>query len=260
MSSVALTGVLLVISSLYALGAAKRPPQGKSMLRAACFYAGLTVLGIALLSPLEVWAQQLFSAHMIQHLMLVLLAAPLIAFGAPGETLWLGLPRSLRVVTGKSSRHPPISTFRLVLAAPIVVVSLHAAAMWAWHLPGLYQAALRVEALHAAEHMSFLGTALLFWSLILPTRHKRLSHGVRSLLVFATGLQSGALGAILVFAGVPLYPIHESPTRWGLTALEDQQLAGAIMWVPAGAFYLGTILILLIAWFKKMERSEVETA
>jgi putative membrane protein len=259
-SSLALTGVLLTISSLYALGAAKRPPHAKSIPRAASFYAGLTVLGIALLSPLDGWSEQLFSAHMVQHLMLVLLAAPLIAFGAPGKTLWLGLPRSLRIGIGRVSHHPPTTTVRHVLAAPIVVVSLHAATMWAWHLPVLYQAALREEALHATEHLTFLGTALLFWSLILPTRRKRLSHGARSLLVFATALQSGALGAILVFAGVPLYPIHESATRWGLTPLEDQQLAGAIMWVPAGAFYLGTILILLIAWFKKMERSEVEPA
>jgi putative membrane protein len=259
-SSLALTGALFISSSLYALGAAKRRPRRKSMARAVSFYAGLTILGTALLSPLDGWAERLFSAHMVQHLMLVLLAAPLIAFGAPGKTLWLGLPRILRAGIRKISHHSPATTVGHILAAPMVVVSLHAAAMWAWHLPVLYQAALRVESLHAAEHLSFLGTALLFWSLILPARRKQLSHGVRSLLVFATALQSGALGAILVFAQVPLYPIHESPTRAGLTPLEDQQLAGAIMWVPAGVFYLGTILILLIAWFKKMERSEVEPA
>lgn len=262
MSSGAVVALMLAASSFYALGARQRPANRKTIRRAFAFYSGMMVLGIALLSPLDEWSLELFSLHMVQHLLLVLIIPPLIIYGAPGQNLWLALPRSLRKKSATLFRHPLAKLTTRVVTGAVVTVAVHAVAMWAWHLPALYQTALRVELVHAAEHGAFLGTGLLFWALIIPTHHKRLSHGTRSLLVFATALQSGALGALLVFARAPLYPIHASSTgAWGLTPLEDQQLAGAIMWIPAGIVYLGTILTLLLAWFKGMDRSgEAEPA
>jgi putative membrane protein len=186
--------------------------------------AGVAVFAAAQLPPLHEAASELFSAHMIQHLLLVLVAAPLLALGLP------------RVATGPA----------------IVVWVLHTGAMWAWHLPTAYDAALRTNALHGLEHLSFLVTGVLFWAFVL--RRVDVSPLQRVGLTFATALQSGALGALLAFATRPLYRSHlVSAERWDLTALQDQQLAGALMWVPPGVVYLAVMLVLLYRWFTRID-------
>ena len=119
-----------------------------------------------------------------------------------------------------------------------------------------YDAAVRNEGIHALEHMSFLATAILFWWVaIRPGQHHRLSGGTDVLFVFTAGIQSGALGAILTFAGSPLYPAYaHSVAQWGLTPLQDQQLAGLIMWIPAGLVYLAAAAALFVRWLLTMER------
>jgi cytochrome c oxidase assembly factor CtaG len=136
-----------------------------------------------------------------------------------------------------------------VLTVPAVVWGLHSAVLWIWHLPKPYQTALENEMLHVVEHASFVVVAILFWGLVLG-RHSRLSYGARIPLVFTTALQSAALGAILTFASTPLYPAHgDGPESWDLSPLADQQLAGAIMWIPMGAVYLVTMGVLFLRWF-----------
>jgi len=134
---------------------------------------------------------------------------------------------------------------------------VHVATLWAWHLPGPYQAALASDAVHAAEHASFLGTAVLFWWVVLsrPGR-RRLAPGFAVLYLFAAALQGSALGALLTLAPAPLYPLQAAAAQvWGPGPLADQQLAGLIMWVPADLVYLGAAGALFMGWLLSLERA-----
>jgi putative membrane protein len=194
------------------------------MKRPLFWLGALALAAAALLPPMHHLAHDSFAWHMVQHLVLVFGVAPLLAYGSR-DVRW---PR--------------------FLIAPIVVVVLHAVALWAWHLPVLYDAALDTAALHVLEHGSFVLTALLFWSAIADPA---VDHLRRAAMVFVTGLASAALGAVLVFAAEPLYSSHLSSAQvHGLTPLEDQQLAGGIMWVPPGIVYLVLTLALLFQRLK----------
>ena len=233
---------------------AKGRGRGVSSGQVFAFWAGIAALGAALLSPVDALAHALFAAHMIQHLMLVLVAAPLLVFSAPAVPCSLALPGSSRRNLRALGRSRRAATAWAVLTAPLVVWILHVGALWLWHLPALYEAALRNEVLHALEHLSFFLTALLFWSLIIPLGRARMPYPARLGYVFVTALQSGALGAILTFATVPLYSVHAAGARaWGLSALQDQQLAGVIMWIPAGVVYLACMSLPFIRWMRSMD-------
>lgn len=231
--------------------------QGVRRWQAAAFAGGIVALALALISPLDPASAVLFSAHMVQHLVLILVAAPLIVLGAPLlPSLW-ALPSSRRRTLGRWWKRA--RTVRLLWRAatvPLVAWLLHAIAVWIWHLPALYQSALRSTPVHQAEHICFLGTALLFWwVLIHPAGRRGLGYGWGVLYVFAAAIQSGALGIALTFAPSPWYPAYAETTQpWGLTPLEDQQLAGLIMWIPAGMLYLLAGLVLLAAWARQAER------
>ena len=254
-----LLGVIL-IAALYGRGVRRlwEPARGRAVGRARvmAFYAGLVALLIALVSPLDALAHDLFSAHMVQHLVMILVAAPLLIYGAPQIPIPFALPLPARrrlhaLGASRSGRR----VARALLALPVVWL-IHAAALWAWHLPALYESALESEFMHALEHVSFLGSALLFWTLVIGSpRRRALDRAPAAGLVFITALQSGALGVVLTFAESPLYP--QSVGARGMDALADQQLAGAIMWVPPGVVYLATIAVLLFRWLEDMDaRSE----
>jgi putative membrane protein len=142
-----------------------------------------------------------------------------------------------------------------VLTAPFNAWLLHGAALWIWHLPAAYQAAVASETVHALQHASFLGTALLFWYALVHGREGRMGYGASVFYLFATAMHSGGLGALLTLGRRAWYPVYGAATAaWGLTPLEDQQLAGLIMWIPAGASYLVAGLLLLAAWMRESER------
>jgi putative membrane protein len=186
--------------------------------RLAFLLMGLGVFIASVLPPVESAASKYFSVHMVQHIAMILVAALLFALA--------------RIVP---SRIP-------ALRSVVVVGILHAVALWAWHMPVLYDAAMENAGLHVLEHLSLLGTAVLFWNVVLDLALDRLK---RVALVFATMLQSSALGALIAFAATPLYGWHSGHTPAGYDVLEQQQLAGAIMWIPAGAVYLVVMLALL---------------
>jgi putative membrane protein len=231
--------------------------QGVRRWQAAAFAGGIAALTLALISPLDRLSAALFSAHMVQHLALILVAAPLLVLGAPLlPSLW-ALPPARRRALGRWWKRARAVRFLWHAATvPVVAWLLHAVAVWIWHLPALYQSALRSTLVHQLEHISFLGTALLFWwVLIHPAGRRGLGYGWGVLYVFAAALQSGALGIALTFAPSPWYPAYAATTgAWGLTPLEDQQLAGLIMWIPAGMLYLLAGLVLLAAWARQAER------
>lgn len=214
--------------------------------RAWCYAAGLAAVAVALVSPLDAMGSALFSAHMVQHLVLVVVAAPLVALGEPlAATLW-AFPVNVRRAAGRCARRRAVRAAWLAVRAPAVVWLLHVGAMWIWHAPRLYESALRRPAVHALEHASFFLTALLFWWVLADRRaRRRLGFGGSVFFLFTAAIQSTVLGALITVAQRPWYLAYYDTTRpWGLTPLEDQQLAGLVMWVPAGFVYLAALVAL----------------
>jgi cytochrome c oxidase assembly factor CtaG len=126
--------------------------------------------------------------------------------------------------------------------------------LWSWHAPALFQATLASEFVHALQHASFLFSALLFWWAVIHGRQRALGFGLAVLYMFTTALHSGLLGALLTFAKSVWYPVYSDQTRaWGLTPLEDQQIGGLIMWVPAGLVYITAALALFAGWLRESE-------
>jgi hypothetical protein len=148
------------------------------------------------------------------------------------------------------------------LASPLPAVALHVIALWAWHVPAAYGAALRGPWVHAAEHGSFLGTAMIFWWAVL---HRRGSlarmPGVAMLALFALSMATGALGALLTFSAAPWYASHmATASAWGFTPLEDQQVAGLVMWIPGSLVYLTAVTLVFVRWMRTAERRSASPA
>lgn len=257
--------LLIFSAGLYILGLARLwrragVDHGIRRWEAACFALGWLGLFTALVSPLDALGGILFSAHMAQHEVLILIAAPLLVLGRPLIPFLWALPREDRERVGRWARSPGFSRVWRFQTAPLAVWAIHGFALWIWHLPELYQATLRDDFIHALQHLSFFATAALFWWALIHGRFGRLGYGVAVLWVFTTSLHSGVLGALLTFAPRLWYPIYEARTgEWGLSALEDQQLAGLIMWVPAGFVFIVLGLGLFAAWLGEAERRVAHT-
>lgn len=242
---------VMLAGGLYLSGTWEIRRRGRNGSRVAvwrmlAFGGGLLAIVIALVSPIDAISEELFSVHMVQHLLLTLVAAPLIVLAAPLVPILVALPVGWR---GRLARPFQRRAFRRIWATasyPLAAWLLSAAVLWGWHVPVTYDLALRNQAVHMLEHASFLGAGLLFWwSLLRPVGREPTPAAVAVLYVFTTGVHSSALGALLTFSTNVWYTAHEPHVAgWGMTALEDQQLAGLIMWVPAGAIYLGAALIL----------------
>jgi putative membrane protein len=214
-----------------------------------CFWLGWLSLVIALVSPLHSLGQKLFTAHMIEHEMLMVLAAPLLVAARPGAAMLWGLPKRLRATIGTLLRSSSVAGAWQTLSSPLVVTLVHGLALWAWHVPVLYNAALVSDAIHWLQHLSFLGTALLFWWPLLRGVDRDRVPGVAVLCLFITSLHSGLLGVLLTLARHPWYPAQSAAAHdWGLTSMEDQQLGGLVMWVPAGTVYAVAALTLAALW------------
>ncbi len=221
-----------------------------------CGAAGLLVLILALVSPLDQMGGALFSAHMTQHQLLMVAAAPLVILAAPTTAMVWAFPPPQRRALGAFGNRITRSRPWRALMHPAMAWALHAAAIWVWHAPFLYQQTLDNGWIHFAQHVSFFGSALLFWWTIVHPRGGAVrGRGIALLSVFSTAVHGSILGALLVFASTPLYPVYAGRVEpWGLTLLEDQQLGGLIMWVPAGIGYTAAALVLFAAWLQSMER------
>jgi putative membrane protein len=250
----------LVLSAwLYTQGVARLWSKGIGVgikrWEAASFAAGWLVLVIALVSPLHALGGVLFSAHMAQHELLIAVCAPLLVLGRPLIPFLWALPQEWRRETGEWSKKPVIARPWRVLTLPSVAFSLHAIALWTWHLPGPYQSTLHSELMHTLQHCSFLFSALLFWWTIFKVRGSDMGYGSAVFYLFGTGLQTGALGALLTFAPSLWYPAYAATTGpWGLAPLEDQQLGGLIMWIPGSVPYLIAGLVVFARWLRESEK------
>jgi cytochrome c oxidase assembly factor CtaG len=242
MSDGVMLAVTVAAAALYAIGAARlrarveNTPMLWKTVSACMAFGVLVVLELPLFHHL---AEDLFTFHMVNHVLLASIAAPFLILAQPAAPLLWSLPRAARSVSGRLISRV-IAWKPLILARrPLAATAIHALALWAWHVPWLYNLAVRDELAHWLQHASFFVTALLFWSAVF----RKPNAGIAVLMLLVTIMHTGMLGALLTFSPAPWYLGHD-PGHWGLTALEDQQLAGLVMWVPASFIYLAAAMAL----------------
>jgi putative membrane protein len=229
--------------------------QGIRPWRVCCFGLALFALLISLVSPLDAWSDSLFSAHMAQHELLMLVAAPLGVLGRPFLAYAWALPQPQRSLLLRRFQTPSIQYAWAFATAPLFVLVQHALVRWLWHLPPLFEAAMRNEALHAFQHSTFFASAALFWWALVHGRYGRAGYGLSVLFVFATALHTSVLGALFSVAPRLIYGIYRQRSEQvGWQPVEDQQLAGLVMWVPGGLVLTFAGLALFAAWLGEAER------
>jgi cytochrome c oxidase assembly factor CtaG len=224
--------------------------------RTVAFLGGMVALAFALLSGIGRYDTALFSVHMVQHVLLMLVAAPLIALAAP-------ITLVLRLSSPETRREwiLPVLHSRVVriLAHPVVAWLMFAAMMWAVHFSPLFDASLEDPLVHNVEHVLFLTGALLFWwpAVALDPAPWRMSHPARIGYLFTQMTQNTFLAVVILNAGAPLYRHYATLVRpWGMTALEDQRLAAGIMWIAGDAIFLTAILAVMVGWMRAEARNE----
>lgn len=258
---------LLTAALLYAIGVARlryRSNLGRAGLaRSALLFAlGWLVLAGAVVSPLHEAGERSFTMHMIEHELIMLVAAVLLVASRPGPAMLWAFPQDVRHALGRATQLGWLAGFWRFLTDPIVATTLQAVAMWAWHAPGLFDRALGHPGWHVAQHLSFLVTSLLFWWAMMHGGARHHGYGVSVLCLFVTSLVGGLLGALMSFSASPWYAGYAAMgmTPYGLTPAEDQQLAGLLMWIPGGLVHAGAALYFLYKWLKASEADHAHPA
>jgi putative membrane protein len=247
---VCIASALLLSTSLYAFGVARlwraaSPGRGIRVAEVALFAAGISVLAMGLLGPLDTWAEHSFAAHMLQHETLMLIAAPLLVAGRPlAVWSWALAPQARRVVRSMIVAPAWRWTWQAVTGLAGATI-LQLVALLLWHVPRFFDYAASHAGTHALQHISFLASALCFWWAVRVAGTGRMdgaaNAGIAIACLFVTMLGTGALGALLTFAPAPWYGAYDGRALpWATSALEDQQLGGLLMWVPGSILYLVT--------------------
>ncbi len=250
--------VVLALGALalaYAAGERRRRGASRGNRDRLAFAAGVLVLAVALVGPLHDLAAELFSAHMAQHVLLTAVAPPLLLLGRPGRRLLSLLPAGWMVPAARARRRgralmraagPGTGMALAVTAATLV--------LWSWHIPVLYEAAVLDPVIHALEHALLLGTGLLFWAEVMRL-DRRGSHPYALFALFVAGGSGAALGVLLAFSGRVAYTVHAAgAARFGLTPLEDQQVAAVGMWMGGGFVYVFAAVVVAAHWLATARR------
>ena len=231
----------------------RRDPSRWSCGQRAAFVSGLVMIWLALASPIEPFAGLLLQVHMAQHLLLMMVAPPLIWLGAPLFPILSGLPRAIRTFWAAPLFRSPIlqATFRR-MTHPLVALPLYVAVTWAWHAPPLYELALGSSGWHYLQHVCFLTVALLFWYPVVRPYPSEPNWSLWLLFPYLilADIQNTVLSALLTFSSVVIYPFYADVPRVGTgTALDDQVVAGVIMWVPGSMAFLVPLFGIAIRLF-----------
>jgi putative membrane protein len=251
---------LLLVSVLYGAGASRlrRSSGGRETLpvwRLVSFATGIAAAAVALLSRLDRLSDVLFSMHMAQHEILMLVSAPLMVVGRPFIAVLWGLTANMRSSVASVVSAGSLRSAWEAATGPFTVLVLHAVVLWMWHIPRLFEAALHSETVHAIQHLGFFMTAALFWWALIHGRYGRVGYGVGVMYVFATAMHTQILGALLTFGERIWYPTHAARTAAaGVDPLDDQQFAGVVMWIPFGVIFVLVGLALFAAWLGESER------
>jgi putative membrane protein len=248
---------------LYALGLRRRASRSSGTRReATLFAAGLLALVLAYDSPFAALDDELFWAHMTQHMLILAVAAPLILLGRPWATIARALPLGVRrpIARGlaRGAWSAPLRAAADRLTSPTPALVIFTGTLVAWHLPALFNATLRSSAVHELEHGLFLVTGLLYWSQLIdsPPFRSRLGSGQRALYATVGMAVGSVLGLVLAFAPSPLYPGYADLVSrpGGISALADQHLAGGIMWVPGSISFTAAIVFFAYRWLEETAR------
>lgn len=225
--------------------------------RAAAFAGSLATLYLALASPIDALGETLLTVHMLQHMLLMMVAAPLMMLSSPLRVMLWGLePPARKCLVRPRQQWRWCQTLAQVSWHPLLLWTLNAGVLWAWHLPQLYEAALENPFVHDLQHLTFFVSAALYWRVLLdPDSRRRLNRGAGVLFLFTTSLHTMALGVLMTLSPVVWYPGYEGRTlAWNLNALQDQQLAGFLMWMPGGMMYALVAAGLLVLWLEEPDR------
>ncbi|MEZ2410661.1 cytochrome c oxidase assembly protein [Bosea sp. RCC_152_1] len=247
---------LSLAGASYAIGVARLWHRvglghGVTLPQAGAYALGWLSLAAALVSPLHEWGEHLFTAHMIEHEIVIAVAAPLLVLARPAAGLLWAFPASLRHAIGRAMRQPWARRCFEVLTRPSHATVLHGLALWIWHVPLLFDAAVADVLLHRLQHLSFILTGVMFWWAVL----RRCDAGLAVWHLFVTMMHMTILGALIALSPRVLYSLQTAQAaRFGLTPLEDQQLAGLVMWVPAGTVYAGAALVFAARWIGRSGR------
>jgi putative membrane protein len=247
---------LAIAGTFYAVGGWRlwwraRESRQSILWRAAAYGIGWITLIAALVSPLHWLGEHLFTFHMIEHEILMAVSAPMVVVARPIGALMWGMPGRVRHWIGRMMKSRAGQASWEWVGRGTTATTLHAIAIWAWHAPVLFDAAVNSVSLHRLQHLSFFATALLFWWSALW----RSDRGVAAWHLFLTMLHTSILGALMALSPRVLYIAQTRVSEaWGLTPLEDQQLAGMVMWIPAGTIYAGAALTLLALWISTSQK------
>jgi putative membrane protein len=243
-----------------------RPRSRLARRRSLAFYAGLLAIVAAIATPIETLSKQLLWTHMIQHVLLLSVAAPLIVLGAPWMSLWrplpLGVRRTLARAVVLSPGGAPLRSVCRLLSRPLVVLLVYGVNLLAWHVPGVYDLALRNSDVHALEHLTFIGFGILLWAQVIPSPPFKpsLAYPGRIAYLVAAMVPNVALSMLLAFSRSPLYPFYADLTHrpGGLSAFTDQQIAAGIMWSFGDLPFAIAIVVLAVRWLGQVDADAAE--
>jgi putative membrane protein len=254
---VAVVTLLLILGALYAAGFIRQWRHGVRLrrLEPAAFALGWSALLASVLPPIDALAIERFSIHMVQHELMMLVGAPLITLGRPLPVWFAALSDSSRRLATRALQGRVVAGGWRLATMPVLACALHGAAIWIWHMPPLFNLAVGSEAVHALQHATFVGTSVVLWWGLLYGRYGRAGYGAAVFYLFVTAVHTGVLGALLTFAGAPLYDVYGAggASHRG-DALGDQQIAGLVMWVPAGLVLTLAGLAFFAAWMSAAQR------
>jgi cytochrome c oxidase assembly factor CtaG len=251
----------MVVALLYAVGSwrLRQRTSKRGIAEDLLFWSGFISLGVALISPIHVLGTQIFTVHMIEHEILMVVSAPLLVAAKPAAALLWGMPRSWRHFLnngklGRSARRTWAASTELWSAT-----LFHAVVLWVWHAPVFFRSVLAAEGPHILQHASFFFSAILFWAAVVRSDWRHVGQGSAVFALFLTSLQAGLLGALLTLSPSLWYPFAPDPFPiCGLTRSEDQAFAGLIMWIPACSVYVIAALVIMARWLSRMEGGQAQ--
>jgi cytochrome c oxidase assembly factor CtaG len=249
------------VAAAYARGVRRMKRRRWPAWRTGVFSLGIAALLFALVPAIDVLAANLFSVHMLQHMLLTAIAPPLLFIGEPVRPVLMGLPELVRSrVVRPLARNGPVRTALHVLRHPLVAALVFVGGVFLWHWPDLYVAAVTDARVHVLEHAHFFGGAMLFWSVVIDPVPFRgtLPYAARIIYLLVAGAaQNTLLGGLLSFSTRVLYPHYQGRTAaYGIDALTDQRIGGALMWVVGDAVFLLGVSLAFFRWLAHEEETQ----